>query len=164
MNRILSQDEIDSLLSTVSKGKDFETVETEFREQTKLVSLYDFKHPDRISKEQIRTMRTIHENFARLFATFLSTNLRALVDVNVISIDQVTYSEYTISLSMLSSLYLLRLPELEGKAVVEISPHFLLFMVDRLLGLTVDTEIEVRDITLIEPNIEIVRASCTQTL
>ncbi len=150
MNRILSQDEIDALLSSVSKGKSYETIE---REQRKSVSVYDFKHPDRISKEQIRTMRTIHENFARLFATFLSTNLRALVDVNVISIDQVTYSEYTMSLSMPSSLYLLRMSDLEGKAVVEISPQFLLFCVDRLLGGTGETEVEIREITLIEQNI-----------
>ncbi len=150
MNRILSQDEIDALLSSVSKGTSYETIE---KEQRKTVSVYDFKHPDRISKEQIRTMRTIHENFARLFATFLSTNLRALVDVNVISIDQVTYSEYTMSLSMPSSLYLLKLPDLEGKSVIEISPQFLLFVVDRLLGGTGETEIDLREITLIEQNI-----------
>jgi flagellar motor switch protein FliM len=150
MNRILSQDEIDALLTSVSKGKGYESID---REPRKSVTVYDFKHPDRISKEQIRTMRTIHENFARLFATFLSTNLRALVDVNVISIDQVTYSEYTMSLSMPSSLYLLKLPDLEGKAVVEISPQFLLFVVDRLLGGTGETEIEIREITLIEQNI-----------
>jgi len=150
MNRILSQDEIDALLSSVSKGKSYDSLE---REPRRSVTVYDFKHPDRISKEQIRTMRTIHENFARLFATFLSTNLRALVDVNVISIDQVTYSEYTMSLSMPSSLYLLKMPDLEGKAVVEISPQFLLFVVDRLLGGTGETEIEIREITLIEQNI-----------
>lgn len=150
MNRILSQDEIDALLSSVSKGKSYDTIE---REPRRAVTVYDFKHPDRISKEQIRTMRTIHENFARLFATFLSTNLRALVDVNVISIDQVTYSEYTMSLSMPSSLYLLKMPDLEGKSVVEISPQFLLFVVDRLLGGTGETEIEIREITLIEQNI-----------
>lgn len=150
MNRILSQDEIDALLSSVTRGNTYDEVD---HEDEKSVAVYDFKHPDRISKEQIRTMRTIHENFARLFATFLSTNLRALVDVNVISIDQVTYSEYTMSLSMPSSLYLLRMDELEGKAVVEISPQFLLFIVDRLLGGTGETEIEIREITLIEQNI-----------
>ncbi len=150
MNRILSQDEIDALLSSVSKGKTYEEVE---QEEIKSIAVYDFKHPDRISKEQIRTMRTIHENFARLLATYLSTNLRALVDVNVISIDQVTYSEYTMSLSMPSSLYLLKMEDLEGKAVVEISPQFLLFVVDRLLGGTGETEIEIREITLIEQNI-----------
>jgi flagellar motor switch protein FliM len=150
MNRILSQEEIDALLSSVSKGKSYDTLETD---QRKAVTVYDFKHPDRISKEQIRSMRTIHENFARLFATFLSTNMRALVDVNVISIDQVTYSEYTMSLSMPSSLYLLKFKDIEGKAVVEISPQLLLFIVDRLLGGSGETEIEVREITLIEQNI-----------
>ncbi|MDP8207003.1 MAG: flagellar motor switch protein FliM [Candidatus Electryonea clarkiae] len=153
MNRILSQDEIDALLTSVSDGKSYDSAESDYQDSDTAVTLYDFKHPDRISKEQIRTMRTIHENFARLFATFLSTNMRALVDVNVISIDQVTYSEYTMSLSMPSSLYLLKMPDLDGKAVVEISPQFLLFVVDRLLGGTGETEIEVREITIIEQNI-----------
>ncbi len=150
MNKILSQDEIDALLSSVSKGKSYDSLEAD---QRRAVTVYDFKHPDRISKEQIRSMRTIHENFARLFATFLSTNMRALVDVNVISIDQVTYSEHTMSLSMPSSLYLLGFKDMEGKAVVEISPQLLLFIVDRLLGGSGETEIEVREITLIEQNI-----------
>lgn len=119
MNRILSQDEIDALLSSVTRGNTYDEVD---HEDEKSVAVYDFKHPDRISKEQIRTMRTIHENFARLFATFLSTNLRALVDVNVISIDQVTYSEYTMSLSMPSSLYLLRMDELEEGSCRDQSP------------------------------------------
>ncbi|MDK9698989.1 MAG: flagellar motor switch protein FliM [bacterium] len=149
MNKILSQEEIDALLQNVSKGKSIDVV----TKSEKKISLYDFKHPDRISKEQTRSLRSIHDNFARLFATFLSTSLRTLVDVNMLSIDQVTYSEYTMSLSVPSALYVLSLKNIEGKALLEISPQFLLFVVDRLLGGQGETDIESREITAIEQTV-----------
>lgn len=151
MNKILSQDEIDALLSTVSRAPGSGSVEPQTGKR--VVQLYDFKHPERISKEQLRTLRTIHDNFARLFGTHLSTNLRTLVDVNLLSIDQVTFGEYTMSLSVPSALYTLRLKGLEGKAVLEISPQFLLFVVDRLLGGFGETNFEPREITIVEQNV-----------
>ena len=149
MGKILSQEEIDALLSTVSLP---EKVEEE-PAISAVAQLYDFKHPERISKEQIRTLRTIHDGFARMFATFLSTQLRTLVDVNLLSIDQVTFSEYSLSLSIPNALYLLEMEELEGKALLELNPQFLLFLVDRLLGGIGDTENEAREISQIEQNV-----------
>ncbi len=149
MNKILSQEEIDALLQNVSKGKSID-IATKIERK---VALYDFKHPDRISKEQTRSLRGIHDSFARLFATYLSTTLRTLVDVNMLSIDQVTYSEYTMSLTVPSSLFILNLKNIDGKALLEISPQFLLFVVDRLLGGQGDTDVEIREITAIEQTV-----------
>ncbi len=149
MGKILSQDEIDALLSTVAVAP----VEEEKSDLAQQAQLYDFKHPERISKEQIRTLRTIHDGFSRMFATYLSTNLRTLVDVNLLSIDQVTFSEYSLSLSVPNALYLLKMTDLEGKALLEISPQFLLFIVDRLLGGMGDTDVEVREVSQIEQNV-----------
>lgn len=150
MNKILSQEEIDALLSTVSKGGGAAAGPTGERRP---VQVYDFKHPERISKEQIRILRTIHDNFGRLFATHLSTSLRTLVDVNLLSIDQVTFSEYTMSLSVPSALYTLRLQSLEGRAILEMSPQFILFVVDRMLGGFGETNHEAREITAVEQNV-----------
>jgi len=150
LNKILSQEEIDALLSTVSKGVG-NASELQLGKRT--LQVYDFKHPERISKEQLRTLRTIHDSFARLFGTHLSTNLRTLVDVNLLSIDQVTFSEYTMSLTVPSALYTLRLKGLEGKGILEISPQFLLFIVDRLLGGFGQTGFEPREITVVEQNV-----------
>jgi len=150
MNKILSQEEIEALLSNVANSDDI--VDPEMEEQ-KHFHVYDFKHPDRISKDQIRSMRTIHENFSRLLATHLSAVLRAMVDVNLLSIDQVTYSEYTLSLSTPASIYVLYSEKLDGKIIMELSPSFLLFLVDRLLGGTGDTAINPREITVIEQNV-----------
>lgn len=150
MNKILSQDEIEALLANVSQASDIEDAEAA---ESKTCQVYDFKHPDRISKDQIRSLRTIHENFSRFLATYLSAVLRTMVDVNLLSIDQVTYSEYTISLSIPSSIYVLQSDGLDGKLIVELSPALLLFLVDRLLGGSGETEMESREITIIEQNV-----------
>jgi len=150
MDKILSQDEIEALLSNVSKPDGSEAF---LQSGSTVYHVYDFKHPDRISKEQIRSLRTIHENFARLSATYLSTYLRSMVDVNLLTIDQVTYSEYTLSLSAPSSIYVLQSEGLTGKIILEISPTLLLFMVDRLLGGTGETQLEPREITVIEQHV-----------
>jgi flagellar motor switch protein FliM len=151
MNKILSQDEIDALLATVTR-KPEEPAATAPGEPSE-VQLYDFKHPERISKEQIRTLRTIHDGFSRMFATYLSTVLRSLVDVNLLSIDQVTFSEYMLSLSVPNALFILKSANMEGKALLEISPQFLLFVVDRMLGGVGDIETPSREITHIEQNV-----------
>ena len=104
MSKILTQQEIDALLSNVAQGQSIETIEEQKERPT---HLYDFKHPDRISKDQLRTLRTIHDGFARTFGTYLSTNLRTMVDTNLLSIDQVAYSEYMLALSVPSCIYVI---------------------------------------------------------
>ena len=151
MKKLLTQEEIDALLANVSKAEP--TQVDRALERMRLVQLYDFKHPERISKEQLRTLRTIHDNLARMLATYLSTTLRSLVDVNFSSIDQVTFNEYTMSLGVPNSLYIIDLKKLDGKAIIEISPQFLLYVVDRLLGGMGDTEVEVREVTIIEQSV-----------
>ncbi len=151
MKKLLSQEEIDALLSNVSPSEIRTTESVPFPRRP--IQLYDFKHPERISKDQIRTLRTIHDSLARMLATYFSTTLRTLVDVNFSSIDQVTFNEYTMSLSVPNALYILNMENLDGKAIIEISPQFLLFAVDRMLGGIGDTEFESREITAIEQNV-----------
>ena len=151
MSKILSQDEIDALLDSVSKTKSFEQIE-KIRERS--VHLYDFKHPDRVSKDQLRTLRTIHDGFARTFSTYLSTILRTMVDINLLSIDQVAYSEYMMALSEPSCIYILGSKNLEGRAILELNPQLAMLIVDRLLGGAGKTiSSELREITIIEQSI-----------
>jgi len=154
MNKILSQDEIDALLATVAKKPEERAAPAAAPPPLPAdVQIYDFKHPERVSKEQIRTLRTIHDGFARMFATYLSASLRSMVDVNLLSIDQVTFSEYSLSLSVPNALYVLKSSNLEGKALIEMSPQFLLFVVDRLLGGVGETDVQPREISQIEQNV-----------
>ncbi|MBC8277747.1 MAG: flagellar motor switch protein FliM [FCB group bacterium] len=151
MSKILSQEEIDALLDSVSKTKSYEQIE-KVRERS--VHLYDFKHPDRVSKDQLRTLRTVHDSLARTFSTYLSTILRTMVDINLLSIDQVAYSEYMMALSEPSCIYILKSDTLQGRAILEVNPQLALLIVDRLLGGTGKTlSTEMREITLIEQNI-----------
>ena len=87
MNEVLSQDEIDQLLTAISSGstesEDFKPVN-----DTRKIKIYDFKRPDKFSKEQIRTVSIMHETFARLTTTSLSAQLRSIVHVHVASVDQ----------------------------------------------------------------------------
>lgn len=95
---VLSQSEIDQLLSALSTGV-VSAEEIKDEEKQKKIKVYDFKRPDKFSKDQIRTLYMLHENFARLLNTYLSTHLRAIVNVNVASVDQLTYEEFVRSLS-----------------------------------------------------------------
>ena len=93
MNEVLSQDEIDQLLTAISTG-DIESEEVSQATDQRKIKIYDFKRPDKFSKEQIRTVSIMHETFARLTTTALSAQLRSMVHVHVASVDQLTYEEF----------------------------------------------------------------------
>lgn len=150
MSKILTQEEIDALLKNVSSVQSFEPA-AESKERP--VHLYDFKHPDRISKDQLRALRTIHDAYARSYGTYLSSMLRTLVDINLLSIDQATYSEYMLSLSVPSCIYIIASKNLKGSAILEMSPQFALTIVDRLLGGNGTRVGNIRELTIIEQNI-----------
>jgi len=133
--KILSQDEIDALLTTVSAGKG-EAQESGTFEDEKLRSIvaYDFKHPNRVSKDQIRTLENMHDNFAGHFGSALSSIMRTIVDVDLVSVDQITYSEFIMSLVTPSCTYTFAAPPLEGVCLVDFNPTLTFSVIDRLFG------------------------------
>lgn len=147
MSKIVSQDEVNALLSNQNLNNENSGV------LNKNVNLYDFKHPDRISKDQLRALKTIHSNFAKAFGTFLSTKLRMTVDMNVMSIDQLTYSEFTMMMASPSCIYIIALDQNIGRIIIEFSPELVFYIIDRLLGGKGDTIEEIREITIIEENV-----------
>ena len=99
MAKILSQDEIDALLSTVSAGDKVSGVDDgNPQDSDRSVVVYDFKHPNRVSKDQLRTLENMHDNFAGHMGSVMSNLLRAMLDVDLVSVDQITYSEFIMSL------------------------------------------------------------------
>ncbi|WP_061207681.1 flagellar motor switch protein FliM [Leptospira borgpetersenii] len=133
MTEILSQDEIDALLSAISSGEVSESDYTSVSEQKK-VKIYDFKRPDKFSKDQIRTLQMMHETFARLATTGLSAQLRALVSVHVASVDQLTYEEFIRSIPNPTTLAVINMDPLRGSAILEIDPSISFTIIDRLFG------------------------------
>jgi len=96
---------------------------------------YDFRRPDKFVKEQLRTINKIYENFSRTVTTSLSSMLRTMVNVQVISVDQITYEEYIRSVPNPSVISVFDVGgDLKGNAVYEMNPSLALAMIDRLFG------------------------------
>lgn len=153
MNEVLSQDEIDQLLTAISSG-DSEVDEFKPVNDTRKIKLYDFKRPDKFSKEQLRTVSNMHETFARLTTTSLSAQLRSLVHVHVASVDQPTYEEFIRSIPTPTALAVVNMDPLKGNAVLEIDPAITFCMIDRLFGgRGVSTANKNRDLTDIEQSV-----------
>ena len=152
---VLSQAEVESLLSAMD-GRDSEIVadaaNSRFKQREK-ISPYDFKRPERVGKEQMRSLQTMHEAFGRNFGAALSALLRAIVELKLTSVDQLTYSEFVFSLENPTCFNLINAAPLEGQLILDINLSLLFPIIDRLLGGGTDatpparrplTEIELR--------------------
>ena len=153
MTEVLSQDEIDQLLTAISTG-DSETDDFKPVSDTRKIKIYDFKRPDKFSKEQLRTVSNMHETFARLTTTSLSAQLRSLVHVHVASVDQLTYEEFIRSIPTPTTLGVVNMDPLKGNAILEIDPTITFCMIDRLFGgRGVTSSNKNRDLTDIEQSV-----------
>ncbi|AHC14594.1 flagellar motor switch protein FliM [Salinispira pacifica] len=154
MTEVLSQDEIDQLLTAISSG-DIDAADdtTSTQQDTRKIKIYDFKRPDKFSKEQIRTVSIMHETFARLTTTSLSANLRSLVQVHVASVDQLTYEEFVRSIPNPTTLAVINMDPLKGSAILEIDPAITFSIIDRLFGGQGEGTKVTRDLTDIETTV-----------
>src|SRR3984893_9312790 len=137
MSKTLSQWEIDALLNSIGSDDGAPSgpngnVPTNVLDRS--IKLYDFRRPDRFSKEHIRAIQTIHETFARVTASSLSSYLRSATTVSLSSIEQVVYDEYVHQLSNPTLVNLVELQPLAGRIVVEMNMNIGLAMLDRITG------------------------------
>lgn len=130
MAEVLSQSEIDQLLNNMKTGED----EPNSSASNLEVVPFDFRLPNRISKNQLRSIRSIQENFSESFSSYLMTKLQSIINVNVISVDQIYYSEYVLSVSNPACLFTFDIKNTDIKGILEMSPELALTFVDRLLG------------------------------
>jgi len=149
VTEVLSQDEIDQLLTAISTG-DIESEDVTKVTDQKKIKIYDFKRPDKFSKEQIRTVSSMHESFARLTTTSLSAQLRTLIQVHVASVDQLTYEEFIRSIPNPTTLAVINMDPLKGSAILEIDPAVTFSIIDRLFGGPGEGVKVSRDLTEIE--------------
>ncbi len=96
--------------------------------------LYDFRRPTKLSREHARALQMAFEGYAKQATTVLTTTLRAVAQVNLASVEQVTYDEYVSTLGTRSFMSLLSVEPLAGAGVFEISVPTAMTMVDHLLG------------------------------
>ncbi len=158
MPDVLDQSEIDALLAAVDSGEveqEASTLQIFSRHRKDLESVevrpYDFKRPERVSKDQMRALQTLHEAFARNFGAAMSGFLRTIVEVRVANCEQMTYAEFIGGLPNPTSFNLINPKPLDGQICLEISPLIIYPIIDRLLGGTnADLFIPQRPMTLIE--------------
>jgi len=141
MTKIVSQDELDVLLMEEDNRPPDE------------VALYDFRRPDRITKEQLRSLHFLHDRFAHNIATSLSAYLRATTEVSIITVDQLAYGEFLTSLPDPTAYYAVSMHPLETLMAIEMNPVVAFTVVDRMLGGAGEgTELD-RPLTEIEQNV-----------
>jgi flagellar motor switch protein FliM len=151
VSKILSQDEIDALLESSSQPT---PPPVPVRSATgQVVAAYNFRRPDRISKEQLRSLHFLHDRFAHNVSTSLSAFLRSVTEVSIVSVEQFAYSEFLMSLPEQTAFYAVGMEPLEGTAAIEVNPNIAFTLVDRLLGGTGETQALLRPLTEIEQNV-----------
>ncbi|AMW98498.1 flagellar motor switch protein FliM [Rummeliibacillus sp. G93] len=149
---VLSQSEIDALLSALSTGE-MSADDIKKEEEAKKVKVYDFKRALRFSKDQIRSLTRIHENFARLLTTFFSAQLRTYVQITVASVDQIPFEEFIRSIPNMTLINVFEVPPLDGNILMEINPNIAYSMLDRLMGGSGSSHSNVDNLTEIETKI-----------
>jgi flagellar motor switch protein FliM len=141
MTDVLDQSAIDALLNAVD-GDIVNTSSNSLKvfSRRKLdmdaieIRAYDFKRPERVSKDQMRALQTLHEGFARNFGASLSAFLRMIVEVKIAGCEQMTYGEFVAGLPIPTSFNLIDLEPLEGQICLDLSPLIIYPIIDRLLG------------------------------
>ncbi len=132
MADVLSQNEIDALLKQLSSG---ELDPEEIKEESKVkIKDYDFARPAKFSKEHLRTLEIIFENFGRLVSSNLPAYLRKNVQVDVVNSEAVTYSEFSNALSNPVLLGIVNFAPLNGNILIELSANLGFTIIDRMLG------------------------------
>jgi len=161
MADILSQEEIDALLSATdeddvggdggdARGGDLDGGGLDDGSE-QIVTSYDFKHPARVNKDQLRTLENMHDNFARMLNSTFSGAMRAVVDVDTAFVDQTTYAEFIMSLSNPSCSYQFTLGPTNGQAVIDFAMPLVFAFVDRNFGGKGSSQgVEARQLTPIE--------------
>ena len=149
MSKILTQDEIDALLASSPPG---DAGGRAGRGELGVIN-YNFRRPDRVSKEQIRSLHFLHDRFARNAATSLAVYLRAMTELSIVSVEQFSYSEVLMSLPDPTAFYAIAMPPFDALGALELNPAIAFTMIDRMLGGSGIGSPVARALTEIEQNV-----------
>jgi len=149
MQEILSQGEIDSLLQALSTG-DIPVQDTEASTSSPKAKGYDFRRPNKFSKEHLRTLEMLHQQFARHLSSFLSGYLRTNINIELASVGQIIYDEFIRSIPTPTILTVFDLEPLNGSAIMEVNTGFVFPIIDLMFGGDGSTNDLNRELTDIE--------------
>lgn len=149
MGDILSQNEIDDLLKALSSGE-INAQEIQSTTQEKKVKVHDFRRASKFAKDHIKTLNIIYDNYARLITNFLTGYLRTLVQVDVVSVEALPYSDFSNSVANPVIIAVVDFAPLTGSIIFEIEPNIAFALVDRILGGRGSSLERIREFTEIE--------------
>jgi flagellar motor switch protein FliM len=164
MAKILSQEEVDALLKSHTKpagkasggaGGDRGAVPVQAKKAQvqRKVTLYNFRRPDRVSREQMRSLHFMHDRFARNFSSSLSAYLRTITEVNLVSVEQLSYQEFLLSVPDPTCFNAISIKPLEGALALEVNPTLVFPIIDKMLGGPGEPLKQLRTMTDIEQSI-----------
>jgi flagellar motor switch protein FliM len=147
LDRVLTQEEIDSVFRNLREPE-------EEGDPGKRAQPYDFRRPDRIAKHQLRAIHMLNETFARNLASSLSAYLRAYVIVNLVSVEQLSFLEFSQCLPSPTVIASLGMKPYEGNAILEMNPSLVFPILEMLLGGGKVSPVKIeREVTEIEQSI-----------
>ncbi len=149
MGDILSQNEIDDLLKALSTGE-IDAQEMQTTTQERKIKSHDFRRASKFAKDHIKTLNIIYDNYARLITNFLTGYLRTLVQVDVVTVEALPYSDFSNSVSNPVIMAVIDFAPLTGSIVLEIEPTIAYALVDRILGGKGGVMEKIREFTEIE--------------
>lgn len=162
-NEALSQNEIDSLLASLGGGKQdnpadlanfpMEASPSSASGEKRNYKLYNFRRPDKFSKDHLRALQSIHDTFARQLSMILTAYLRMPVDIDVVSVDQLTYDEFIRSMPAPITVTILEMNPLPGQSLLGLGHEITSSVIDRMLGGPGTPETKARELTDIEQSL-----------
>jgi flagellar motor switch protein FliM len=165
MDDLLSDGEVSALLSELdagmtgpegmdsSSGSGAPESGVTLDERGRKIKTYDFNRPNRFSKDHMRTLEMLHEIFSRGFTAAVAAYLRTVAEIKVVSVTQLPFREYTMSLPRPDCIFVLKMEPLEGSFLMEINPELVLTLIDRILGGPGKAPNAARELTLIEQSV-----------
>ena len=171
---ILSQNEIDNLLNVLQSdevdwtkkneliqairrdsevGYNFLPDEFSIYDEKKGYKLYNFRRPDKFSKDHLRALQDIHKEFSRQYSLVLAAYLRMPIEITIISVDQLTYDEFTRSMPSPLTIGIVEFDKLNGQILTGISHEVITSIIDRMLGGVGNGEDIPRELTDIEEDL-----------
>lgn len=112
--------------------------------------LYNFRRPDKFSKDHLRALQDLHREFSRQISLILTAYLRMRIEIEVVSTDQLTYDEFIRSMPSPMTIGIFELNPLPGQILLGVSFEVLSCIVDRMLGGLGLSEYKQRELTDIE--------------
>jgi flagellar motor switch protein FliM len=122
-------------------------------DQGRKIKTYDFNRPNRFSKDHMRTLEMLHEIFSRGFTAAVAAYLRTVAEIKVVSVTQLPFREYTMSLPRPDCIFVVKMEPLDGSFLLEINPELVLTLIDRILGGPGKAPTAARELTLIEQSV-----------